>query len=73
VIVDIIDKDLKRITFNDGREIIMNNKEIDTLCKDSDYVETLETDLEKNKQVFEQVQKLVSKMNKYIEKLNEYI
>ena len=69
MLVDIIDTDLKRITFNDGREIIMNNDEIDSLCKDSDYVEKLEIELhelQKNKQVFEQVQKLVSKMNEYI-------
>jgi len=69
MLVDIIDTDLKRITFNDGREIIMNNYEIDSLCKDSDYVEKLEIELhelQKNKQVFEQVQKLVSKMNEYI-------
>ena len=70
MLVDIINIDLKRITFNDGREIIMNNDEIDSLCKDSDYVEKLEIELhelQKNKQVFEQVQKLVSKMNEYIE------
>jgi len=69
MLVDIINIDLKRITFNDGREIIMNNDEIDSLCKDSDYVEKLEIELhelQKNKQVFEQVQKLVSKMNEYI-------
>jgi len=69
MLVDIIDTDLKRITFNDGREIIMNNDEIDSLCKDSDYVEKLEIELhelQKNKEVFEQVQKLVSKMNEYI-------
>jgi len=69
MLVDIINIDLKRITFNDGREIIMNNDEIDSLCKDSDYVEKLEIELhelQKNKEVFEQVQKLVSKMNEYI-------
>ena len=69
MLVDIINIDLKKITFNDGREIIMNNDEIDSLCKDSDYVEKLEIELhelQKNKEVFEQVQKLVSKMNEYI-------
>ncbi len=70
MIVDIINIDLKRITFNDGREIIMTNDEIDLLCKDSNYVEKLETELhelQKNKEIFEQVQKLISKMNEYIE------
>ena len=69
MLVDIINIDLKRITFNDGREIIMNNDEIDSLCKDSNYIEKLEIELhelQKNKEVFEQVQKLVSKMNEYI-------
>jgi len=69
MLVDIINIDLKKITFNDGREIIMNSDEIDLLCKDSNYVEKLELELHelrKNKEIFEQVQKLVSKMNEYI-------
>jgi len=71
MLVDILENGLKKFKFNDGRQIILTDDEIDLISKDhSEYVEKLELELHelrKNKQVFEQVQKLVSKMNEYIE------
>ena len=71
MLVDILENGLKKFKFNDGRQIILTDDEIFSISKDhSEYVEKLETELhelQKNKEVFLQVQKLVSKMNEYIE------